>query len=99
MKHEMQLTIQKLKPDGTDELVHIEDIIIPKDFIKCPPRKSKINKAIMFLQEHRMIDVPISVLPETNERGLPNRLVLFDEYTRLIALLKLGYREVPVKYI
>ena len=49
-KHEQKL--EQLVPNGTDELVHIEDIIIPSDFRKRPPREIKVNKALNYLIEH-----------------------------------------------
>lgn len=96
-KHEQKL--EQLVPNGTDEIVHIEDIIIPPDFVKRPPRGKKVQFALNYLRKNGVLDKPISVLPETNERGFINTLVLFDEYTRYLAAKMTGMKLVPIKYI
>lgn len=88
-------------PEGTDEVVHFSQIVIPLDFKKHEPHLYKIKRAIRYFVLHNnIIDKPISVIAETNERGYKNKLVLIDEYSRYLALVNwLGLKYVPVKYI
>lgn len=88
-------------PEGTDEVVNFSQIVIPPDFKKHKPHMYKIKNAIRYFVLHNnIIDKPISVIAETNEKGYKNKLVLIDEYSRYLALVNwLGLKYVPVKYI
>ena len=88
-------------PEGTDEVVHFSQIVIPLDFKKHKPHLYKIKNAIRYFVLHNnMIDKPISVIAETNEKGYRNKLVLIDEYSRYLALVNwLRLKYVPVRYI
>lgn len=88
-------------PDGTDEIVHVCQIVVPKEFKKHKPHLYKIKNAIRYFVLHNnTIDKPISVIAETNEKGCENKLILIDEYTRYLALVDwLGLKYVPIKYI
>ena len=89
----------KTQPEGTDEIVNINYIYIPKDFRKTRPREYKVKKAIRYYQTHGYFDKPISIYPEINTKKQPNRLIIVDEYTRLLAAINLKVKEIPVKYI
>jgi ParB-like chromosome segregation protein Spo0J len=86
-------------PEGTDEVISIYDIRIPPDFSKTPPQHVKIVRACTFIHNHGVIDKPLSVIAETNEKGHMNRFILIDGYSRYLALLYNGIKRVPVKYI
>ncbi len=87
-------------PEDTDEIVHICDIIIPPLFKKSKTHGYKIKKAIAYYAKRGMLDKPISVIAETNEKGLHNKYLLIDEYSRYIACKKwMNISYVPVKYI
>ena len=79
--------------------VHIEDIVIPPEYGKTRVGYHKVQWAKEYYQRNGFMDKPISVVPETNERGLPNKLCLVDEYSRYRAAIELGLTEVEVKYI
>jgi len=94
--------IEKLNsPEGTEEIIHISQIIIPKNFKKHKPHSYKIKNAIKYFVAHNnVIDKPITVIAETNEMGFRNKAVLVDEYSRYLALTDwLGLKYIPVKYI
>lgn len=88
------------QPIGTNGVVNIKDIIIPVDFNKTHTNINKIRSAIRYYVSLHMLDKPISVIAETNENGKPNKLILVDEYARLLAARDwLGLKFVPVRYI
>ena len=88
-------------PQGTDEIVHISQIVIPKVFKKHSPHLYKIKDAMKyFIMNNNIIDKPISVIAETNEMGHKNKLILVHEYSRYLMLVEwFGLKYVPVKYI
>jgi hypothetical protein len=87
-------------PEGTDEIVKIEDIIIPDDFKNTQCSHNKVRWAKEYYIRNGHFDKPISVIVETNERGLPNKLILIDQYSRYLAAQKLLWiTHLPVKYI
>ena len=46
------------------------------------------------------VDKPITVIPEINEKRMPNKLVLVDGYIRYLILSKYNTtKKVPVKYV
>lgn len=85
--------------NGADELVDIDDIVIPEKFKLTKPRRKKIIRAFNYFNKYGFFDKPISVIVETNERGKSNKFVLIDEYSRYIAAKWLHMRFVPVKHI
>lgn len=87
------------QPNGTVEFVHIEDIKIPPDFTRSPPRRYKVENAKVFYQQNGCFDKPISLIAETNEKGKPNKLVLVDGFARYKAALRLGIKKLPVTYV
>lgn len=87
-------------PLGTDDVVSIKDIEIPKDFLLTIPHEYKVQNAVKSYVKFGMLDKPISVYVETNEKGRRNKIVLVDGYSRYIAAIKwLSLKFVPIKYI
>ena len=82
-----------------DDMVSIEDIIIPPNFANSHTNPRKVRKAIRFYMEHGYFDKPISVIPELNEQGKPNKLVLIDGLSRCLAAIELEVDILPAKYI
>lgn len=87
------------KPKGTDEMVDIADIVIPKVFQHSQPRQWKIDKALEYYIKHKKVDKPLLVEPITNENGKPNQLYLVDNYIRYLVLNWSGVKRAPVKYV
>lgn len=90
---------RKLKPLGTEAYVHIEDIKIPPDFTISHPSKWKIKKYTNRYVKLGYLDEPLSVVPETNEDGHPNKLLLVNGYIRYLIAKDWNFDLVPVKYI
>lgn len=84
---------------NADDMVYIEDIIIPPEFANSHTNPNKIKKAIRFYVKNGHFDKPISVIPEINEKGRKNKLLLINELSRYLAAIKLNLDIVPVKYI
>jgi hypothetical protein len=90
------------QPVGTDEVINRNDIIIPRAFKQTRYRmnQEKIRKAIRYYIDCKMLDKPITVIVETNEKKRHNKFILVDEYSRYIAAVDwIGLNYIPVKYI
>lgn len=88
-----------ITPTDTEDIVRMEDIKIPQIFGFTRIKRYKIQKVIDYYNEYGCIDKPISIIAETNEKNLPNKLLLVDEYSRYIALKILNIESAPIKYI
>lgn len=86
-------------PEGTQDIVQIEYITIPRNFKRTTVSPWKIRRAVEYYRKHIKLDKPITVIAETNERGKRNKLILADEYSRYIAAKILYLKEVPIRYI
>lgn len=86
------------KPKGTDALVHIEDIIIPRCFRSTRPKRWKMERAIDYYKAHGKVDKPLLVEVITNESGRCNKFLVIDQYTRYLVLKEMGVKRVPIKY-
>lgn len=89
---------RKLKPQGADDYVRIQDIIVPPAFSRSTPSKKKIEEYTKRYIKLGYLDIPITVIPETNECGTPNKLVITDGYIRYLIAKDWGMDLVPVKY-
>ena len=88
-----------LKKTGGVELVNIEDIKIPTVFSSAGVRKSKVIKASQFYVEHGYYDKPVTLIAETNEKGLHNKLLLVDGFSRYVSAKNMQIPVLPAKYI
>ena len=88
-----------IKLTKADDIVNTEDVIIPNDFAITHTSEKKITKAINFYKEKGYFDKPITVIPEINEIGNPNKLILIDGLSRYIAAIRLKTDIISVKYI
>lgn len=84
---------------GADDMVNTEDVVVPTSFARSHTSEIKIGNAISFYRKHGYFDKPITVIPETNERGLHNKLVIVDGFSRYIAAIRLHIDIIPAKYI
>ena len=82
-----------------DEIINLDYIKIPQDFTNSNVSKSKVIKALKFYKTHGYFDKPVTIIAETNERGMPNRLLLVDGLSMYVAACWLKQTEIPVKYI
>lgn len=65
--------------------IKLSDIQISDDFRKTPPHDRKIKKAIRYIKKFKRIDKPIVL----------NDGVLVDGYSRYLASITTGMKEVP----
>jgi hypothetical protein len=87
-------------PDGTDEVVHKCDIVIPKNFRRTNIHIEKIKNVIKYYVSNGTFDKPITVVPMTNEKGFHNKYLLVDGYSRYYAANEyMGIDYVPIKYV
>ena len=88
------------QPKGTEDIVDIRNIIIPPTFAQTEPQSWKMSRCQKRYHQSGHLDSPISVIPETNENGKSNKLLLVDGYTRYLLSKKyLKLSKLPVRYI
>jgi hypothetical protein len=92
------MRFKKKYPEGTEGVVHIDDIKIPSDFASYIPSMEKIVAKSEYYRNNGMIGKPIIVVPEINERGKPNKLMLVDGYIDFLVMKFYGIKNVPIKY-
>ena len=90
------------QPYGTDEIVSIKDIEIPKRFKKHYPNQWKMDRALEFYNKHGYVDQPISVVKVAGTgicKHFTIKYLLVDEYTRYLTIVNKDGKQVPVRYI
>jgi hypothetical protein len=98
MKGENIVLFSRKIPKGTVETIPMKYIRIPPVFAGSYPSYDKIIKYKKLYQKKGYIDKPLTVVPETNEKGHPNRFVLVDGYIRYLLLEQFSEEFAPVKY-
>lgn len=84
-------------PKETDDVIKLEDIVVPNIFKDSHPRRYKINQYTRYFNEHKCLDKPVSV-----EKGIVNGqeyVKLVDQYIRYLIFKKKGIKNIPIKYI
>jgi len=84
-------------PEGTDDILKLEDIVVSDTFKDSHPRGYKINQYTKYFNEHKCLDKPILV-----EKGIVNGqeyIKLVDQYIRYLIFKKKGIKNIPVKYM
>ena len=97
-----QLTVEEYNgflSTESDDVASTEDVIVPDKFAQTHTSEKKIRNAIMFYHEHGYFDKPVTVIPETNEQGKRNKLILIDGLSRYLAAIRLKVDIINVKYI
>ena len=90
IKKDEEITL-KLPPEQQEETLPLNEIIIPEQFLKTPPKRAKIEETIAYYKTHGKLEKPITV-----NRGT---LTLTDGYKRYVTAKELGLTEVPVQFI
>lgn len=90
IKKDEEITL-KLTPEQQEETLPLNEIIIPEQFLKTPPKRAKIEETIAYYKTHGKLEKPITV-----NRGT---LTLTDGYKRYVTAKELGLTEVPVQFI
>ena len=75
---------------GTIYNINIDDIKIPEDFEKTPPRKAKMDRKRKYYKEHGQFDKPIV---------LKQNLELADGYCALLISKEFGFRYVECCFV
>ena len=75
---------------GTIYNININDIKIPEDFEKTPPRKAKMDRKRKYYKEHGQFDKPIV---------LKQNLELTDGYCALLISKEFGFRYVECCFV
>ena len=70
--------------------ININDIKIPEDFEKTPPRKAKMDRKRRYYKEHGQVDKPIV---------LKQNLELADGYCALLISKEFGFRYVECCFV
>jgi hypothetical protein len=87
------------KPYGTDAVVFLGDIIVPKVVRKSIPNPWKMDKVTEFYQKHGFIDKPLLVSRVNNNGNGKDTYLLVDHYTRYKVLIEDLQAFAPVQYI
>ena len=75
---------------GTIYNININDIKIPEDFEKTPPRKAKMDRKRRYYNEHGQFDKPIV---------LKQNLTIVDGYCGLLIAKEMGVRYVECCFV
>lgn len=80
-------------PEGTENILNINDIEIPVDFLNSHPSKWKFEKYKKDYLKNKCLDKPITIKKNSN-----NKLELSDGYIRYLIFKKMSIKNIPVKY-
>ena len=88
-------------PPDTEEVINIEDIIVPNKFKNSHPNPKKIATYTERYELNGMVDIAITVRQQMNLAGdtfTKELYVLKDGYIRYLILKQNGIDEIPVKF-
>jgi ParB-like chromosome segregation protein Spo0J len=80
----------KMKPDGTEEFILLEQIVVSEEFLNSHPSVEKTQQVIDHVKRTGYLDEPIMINRDTK--------ILTDGYRRYIAAKKVGMDLVPIVY-
>ncbi|MGG0463291.1 plasmid stabilization protein [Priestia aryabhattai] len=89
-KAEEKKTTLSNQPKGTQDLLNVDDIIVPKEFLKTRPNPEKTQKVIDFVKRTGRLDEPLTI-----EKGSK---ILKDGYRRYVVAKTVKMDQVPVVY-
>ncbi|RKD26490.1 plasmid stabilization protein [Ammoniphilus oxalaticus] len=78
------------QPKGTQDLIPLDAITIPEEFLQTVPNRQKTHQAIEFVKKHGHLDKPITINAKNG--------VLTDGYRRYVVAQTLKLDVVPVTY-
>ena len=79
-----------MKPDGTEEFILLDQIVVTEGFLNSNPRVEKIQQVMNHVKRTGCLDEPIMIDRDTK--------ILRDGYRRYIAAQKVGMELVPIIY-
>ncbi|PGT76064.1 plasmid stabilization protein [Priestia megaterium] len=89
-KTEGKKTTLSNQPKGTQDLLNVDEIIVPQEFLKTRPNPEKTQKVIDFVKRTGRLDEPLTI-----EKGSK---ILKDGYRRYIVAKTVKMDQVPVVY-
>jgi len=89
-KAEEKKTTLSNQPKGTQDLLNVDDIIVPEEFLKTRPNPEKTQKVIDFVKRTGRLDEPLTI-----EKGSK---ILKDGYRRYVVAKTVKMDQVPVVY-
>jgi hypothetical protein len=89
-KTEEKKTTLSNQPKGTQDLLNVDDIIVPEEFLKTRPNPEKTQKVIDFVKRTGRLDEPLTI-----EKGSK---ILKDGYRRYVVAKTVKMNQVPVVY-
>ncbi|WP_455931384.1 plasmid stabilization protein [Priestia aryabhattai] len=89
-KTEEKKTTLSNQPKGTQDLLNVDDIIVPEEFLKTRPNPEKTQKVIDFVKRTGRLDEPLTI-----EKG---SRILKDGYRRYVVAKTVKMDQVPVVY-
>lgn len=90
IKEEAKVEEEPKGPEGTEDFVSLEQIIVPEEFLNTRPNPEKTQKVIDYVKRIGYLDEPITINRETR--------ILTDGYRRYIVAKKMEMDVVPVAY-
>ena len=88
-------------PPDTEEIINIEDIIVPNKFKRSRPNRQKTITYTERYEMNNMVDTAITVRQQTNlaeDAFVKEKYILKDGYIRYLILKQNGISDVPVKF-
>ena len=82
-------------PEGTEDILNINDIEIPVEFSNSHPSKWKFENYKKEYLKNKCLDNPITVKKNSNTN---NKFKLSNGYIRYLIFKKMGIKNIPVKY-
>jgi hypothetical protein len=79
-----------MKPDGTEEFISIDQIIVAEEFLNSHPSVEKTQKVINHVKRTGCLDEPIMINRDTK--------ILTDGYRRYIVAKNVRMNLVPIVY-
>jgi hypothetical protein len=80
----------KMKPDGTEEFILLDQIIVTEEFLNSHPSVEKTQQVINHVKRTGCLDEPITINRDTK--------ILTDGYRRYIVAKNVGMNLVPIVY-
>lgn len=79
--------------ESLPESLDCRQITVPEELRRNPPQREKVEKAIAYYRQHRVLEEPVKVLKTGNG------WILVDGYTKYLAAGELGLNEVPIAVV
>ena len=79
-----------MKPDGTEEFISLDQIIVTEEFLNSHPSVEKTQQVINYVKRTGCLDEPITINRDTK--------ILTDGYRRYIVAKNVRMNLVPIVY-